>query len=402
MHRIAIISTHPIQYNAPWFALLAREPDMDLKVFYTWSQRQHDLTDRAFGKNVEWDVPLLEGYEYTFVENSAKDPGNHHFRGIICPSLIEEISAWEPASLLVMGWNFRAHLKAMRFFKNRIPVLFRGDSTLLDKSNPLKSMVRRSVLKWVNRHEDAALPVGSGNRDYFLAHGMKDEQLFLSPHAIDNKRFADINAQGFDQQARDWRKELGIGETDRVILFAGKLIPKKDPLLLLQAYLRIKKEYQERLKLIVVGDGHLDQDMKSISGGDPDILYLSFQNQSVMPVVYRLGDLFCLPSSGPGETWGLAVNEAMASGRPCLISDRAGCAADLGTYTGNMVFRWGDVNDLAEKLSAMPETMPETMPDQARFDNTGFLGTWNYRQLVEGVLTATEKTAISSCSDTEP
>ncbi|HXD78262.1 MAG TPA: glycosyltransferase, partial [Puia sp.] len=32
---------------------------------------------------------------------------------------------------------------------------------------------------------------------------------------------------------------------------------------------------------------------------------------------------------GPGETWGLGVNEAMASGCAILMSDKAGGAADL-------------------------------------------------------------------------
>ena len=48
-----------------------------------------------------------------------------------------------------------------------------------------------------------------------------------------------------------------------------------------------------------------------------------------MPIIYRMADVFVLPSKGPGETWGLAVNEAMASGRPVIVSDKCGAAADL-------------------------------------------------------------------------
>jgi glycosyltransferase involved in cell wall biosynthesis len=48
-----------------------------------------------------------------------------------------------------------------------------------------------------------------------------------------------------------------------------------------------------------------------------------------MPVVYRLADVFVLPSKGPGETWGLSVNEAMACAKPVIVSDKCGCAADL-------------------------------------------------------------------------
>ncbi len=45
------------------------------------------------------------------------------------------------------------------------------------------------------------------------------------------------------------------------------------------------------------------------------MIFLDFQNQQKMPLVYRLCDIFVLPSMGPGETWGLAVNEAMACKR---------------------------------------------------------------------------------------
>ena len=48
-----------------------------------------------------------------------------------------------------------------------------------------------------------------------------------------------------------------------------------------------------------------------------------------MPAVYRLGTIFVLPSIGANETWGLAVNEAMACGCAILVSDRVGCATDL-------------------------------------------------------------------------
>jgi glycosyltransferase involved in cell wall biosynthesis len=72
------------------------------------------------------------------------------------------------------------------------------------------------------------------------------------------------------------------------------------------------------------------------------VVFLEFQNQSVMPVVYRLGDALVLPS-GYGETWGLAVNEAQACGRPSLVSDCVGCARDIVREGENgSVFRTDD------------------------------------------------------------
>lgn len=387
MNRVAIISTHPIQYNAPWFKLLHDQADIEVKVFYTWSQRYQDMGDKDFGIEIRWDIPLLEGYEFSFVPNDSKDPGNHHFRGINCPALNREIRQWNPTHLLVMGWNFRAHLKAMRFFKGRIPVMFRGDSTLLDESNPLKSMVRRLALKWVYRYVDAALPVGSSNQDYFLAHGLSKDRLFFAPHAIENRRFIADQTRQYDIDAREWRLKLGIMDSDRVILYAGKFIHKKAPSLLIKAFKKLKQDDQKEVKLLFVGNGPLEKELRMISSRDPDILFLPFQNQSKMPLVYRLGDMLCLPSSGPGETWGLAVNEAMACGKPCLLSDRTGSAADLGKYPGNQVFRSGDVNDLTSRLSDMLKN--------DGFENLQFLDSWNYPRLVDGILSAMQYTSTT-------
>ena len=68
-----------------------------------------------------------------------------------------------------------------------------------------------------------------------------------------------------------------------------------------------------------------------------------------MPIVYRLGDVFVLPSKS--ETWGLAVNEAMACGRPAIVSDACGCAPELIIQgeTG-YVFNHTSKNDLLELL----------------------------------------------------
>ncbi len=80
--RLAIVATHPIQYYAPWFQRVAAEPDFDLKVFYLWDFGVTDQHDKGFDRTIRWDLPLLDGYAHEFVENTSRDPGTHHFRGI--------------------------------------------------------------------------------------------------------------------------------------------------------------------------------------------------------------------------------------------------------------------------------------------------------------------------------
>ena len=70
-----------------------------------------------------------------------------------------------------------------------------------------------------------------------------------------------------------------------------------------------------------------------------------------MPIWYRVADVFCLPSRGPGETWGLAVNEALACGCRVIVSDRVGCAEDLvNGKSHGAVFRWNNTQSLHNAL----------------------------------------------------
>jgi hypothetical protein len=134
LKKLAVITTHPIQYNAPLFKLIAQNRVIDVMVFYTWGQSQDGLKyDPGFTRNVEWDIPLLEGYNYQFVTNISTNPGSHHFRGINNPGLIEELNKWNADIILVFGWSFKSHLHILRHFKNKKTLLFRGDSTLLDE-----------------------------------------------------------------------------------------------------------------------------------------------------------------------------------------------------------------------------------------------------------------------------
>jgi glycosyltransferase involved in cell wall biosynthesis len=345
--RLAIISTHPIQYYAPIFQALARSKSVQPRVFFTWSQTAGaGVADPGFGRTIEWDIPLLEGYEFEFVPNTAKRPGTEHFRGLRNPGLNRAIEAWRADAVLIFGWNSEAHLGALVHFKKRIPVFFRGDSTLLDRRPGWRSLARRIFLSWVYRHIDVAIAVGSNNRDYYRWCGVPEARIAFAPHAIDTLRFSDPEGS-HEERAAQWRRDLGISAAARVVLFAGKLLPKKDPLLLLEAFLHCGTPAH----LILVGNGALESNLRELTRGRSDVHLLPFQNQQAMPAVYRLGDVFVLPSRGPGETWGLAINEAMAAGRPVIAGSKAGGARDLVIQdVSGWVFESGNRDDLTAAI----------------------------------------------------
>ena len=378
MKKLAIISTHPIQYNAPIFKLLNERKKIEIKVFYTWGESVlFKKFDPGFKKEIKWDIPLLEGYEHTFVNNTAKNPGSHHFWGIKNPSLIHEIEFWQADCILVFGWRFYSHLKCIRYFKNKIPVYFRGDSTLLDtKDKPIINFFRHLLLKWVYKNVDKAFYVGKANKAYFKKFGLKENKLVFAPHAIDNFRFS-------NDFSISYKKTLGIPLDSIVILFAGKFESKKNPFLLLDAFHQIKNK---NVHLLFVGNGELENEIidriNNKNYQDQNRIHLlPFQNQSEMPSVYQSSDIFILPSSGPNETWGLSVNEAMAAGKAIIVSDKCGCHLDLIVDGLNgFVFKSNDKNSLIE---SMLQTIDKNKFISMGKESKRIISNWTFNTIAE-------------------
>lgn len=229
-------------------------------------------------------------------------------------------------------------------------MLFRGDSHLLGvRQEGWEWLLKRSLLGLVYSWPSAFLFVGTANRRYFESLGVDPERLHFCPHSIEVSRFSDQPEQ-LEAEAQSWRLALGIERDTKVLVFAGKFEAAKRPLTLMRAVQTMAKP---GVVLVMVGGGKLASEVRAIAEEDPGrFRVLPFQNQSRMPIVYRLGDLFVLPSES--ETWGLAVNEALACGRPALVSNRVGCAADLMEEQGVKQFPWGDD---AAMMRAVNETL---------------------------------------------
>jgi glycosyltransferase involved in cell wall biosynthesis len=320
--RLAVVLSHPVQYYSPWFRHLTAG-GWTLRVFYLWDFGVTARRDPGFDRTFTWDVDLLSGYEHEFVPNSSPRPGTHHFNGLDNPELPARLRLWKPDAILLFGYKYRTHLRLI--LKPCAPLIFRGDSHLLDP--PAPGLLKRLLLRPLFARFAAITYVGRANRDYFRTFGVPDSRLFHVPHCVDAAHFT-RTPENLAEAAR-LRATLGL-EGRRLVLFAGKLIAKKQPLALLAAFLELTPA---DAALVFVGDGEQLPALRALAAtrADVTVRFLPFANQSAMPSRYLLADIFALPSRGPGETWGLAVNEAMHLGIPCLVSDRVGCQQDLVT-----------------------------------------------------------------------
>ncbi len=383
MKRLAVITSHPIQYYAPWFRHIARHGDVKLRVFYLWDFGVRKSHDEGFGEAFEWDVPLLGGYEHEFVPNASVRPGTGSFGGLDNPQLAERVKTWKPDTTLLMLYNYRSIIRFMVRRDKTVPLLFRGDShRLFPSKGPVASLKGMAIRRFFSKMK-ACLYVGKANRDYYRLHGVPEEDLFFSPHAIDNTRFLNATREA-GRGGAAWRADLGIPPDHTVVLFAGKFVPKKRPIDLLEAFLRLDRD---NCSLLFVGGGELEGEMKSRAGGSSHVFFAPFQNQSMMPRTYAAGDLFVLPSHGPSETWGLAVNEAMCLERPVLVSTHVGCSRDLVRNNG-LVFEAGNMDSLVTSLE-------EALSSNERLKQWGkrsreIVADYSYERATEGLARALE------------
>ena len=225
--------------------------------------------------------------------------------------------------------------------------MVRGDSQLGNDGRVAKRLVKRAVYPLFLRRFAACLSVGTRSEEYFQYYGAR--RVVRAPHFVDNERFASGAAQ-LAPERDTIRARWGIRPDAVVFLFAGKLMPGKRAQDLIAA---VRGARNERVTALIVGDGVTRRECEELAAPVADrVRFAGFLNQGEMPAAYAASDVLVLPSES--ETWGLVVNEAMASGRPAVVSTAVGCAPDLITEgeTGH-TFAPGDAAALPRILDAM-------------------------------------------------
>ncbi len=112
-YRLGILTTHPIQYQVPWFCALANEHSIDLTVFYCMIPDERQQGD-GFGINFKWDIPLLDGYKYEVLENVAKQPSVTNFWGCDTPGIKDIVKNRKFDAFIVNGWVVKSCIQLLR------------------------------------------------------------------------------------------------------------------------------------------------------------------------------------------------------------------------------------------------------------------------------------------------
>ncbi len=389
--RVAYLVTHPIQYQAPLLRMIAADRDIHLKAFFASDFSARAFHDPEFGRAVEWDVPLLEGYDSEVLPAwpGTRYPDDAYF------------DAWRPFSrglrhrlrdgrfdaLWIHGYARLPHIAAMLAARSAgVRVLLRDETNAIGQARSgVRAGAKRALFGLIDRLVDRYLTIGALNEAHYRDLGIDPAKFTPMGYAVDNAWFqARIGEAAADREAL--RQSLGIAPGRPIALFAAKLIGRKAPLDLVEAFAVATREIDA--VLLMAGDGELHTRVAARVaelGAAGRIRLLGFQPQRRLAALYDLCDLFVLPSAR--ETWGLVVNEVMNAARPVIASDRVGSARDLVCDGINgFVYPFGDIAALSARLR-------ESLADRERLAAMGresrrIIEGWGFEQNLSGLKSA--------------
>lgn len=391
-YRLAALTSHAIQYQAPLFRRLAAHPKIDLTVYLCsdWGYRQY--MDRGFGRAVQWDRPLLEGFRWKLLRNWSPLRAPDRPLGVFNPGIIPELARNRYDAIIIHGYALASYL--LGFFASivtRTPIFFRGETVVRPRRGRALSLVKASVLSLVRRSTSAFLAIGTPSIDFYQRLGIARDRIIFTPYAVDVEFF---RAGALRHRARkdEVKSSFGIPRDLPVILFVGKLVDRKCPLDLLEAFAPL----DDHAALLFVGDGDLRSRLeRRVSElGLLHVRLAGFRNQSELPAFYGTADIFALPSSH--EVSPLVINEAMSSELPIVASDAIPSVVDLVVEGSNGYrFPCRDVVALRERLRSLLSDVSARQAMGA--ESAHIISGWTHERSVQGVLDALERFSRKSC-----
>jgi glycosyltransferase involved in cell wall biosynthesis len=393
MLRIAHFVTHPIQYFAPLYREIAKQPAVELTVLFGSDFGTKPSFDPGLSRVVQFDTPLLDGFQSEFLSNQGDGKPGQNSRSFDCPELDAVLTRDRFDVVWIHGWGYRfQHQAALAARTAKLPYLIRGESTLLEAPPCGLRWLRR---RWKSgaflQRADGCLFVGQNNRDFLRSMGVAENRLWPCHYSVDARFFSEQALIESDRLSL--RRKYLARPNEIIVLTVAKLIPRKCVADLVKAIAKCPSH----VKLWVAGDGAQAVELKELSDQltPARVIWLGFVNQNELPQIMSAADVFALASAE--ETWGLVVNEAMACSLPCITSDKVGCASDLvrESETGH-IFPHGNVAQLARFITDLAKD-PTRIRAMGRAAQTRVLQHYSVQETSRQLVAA----ASAACSGRE-
>jgi glycosyltransferase involved in cell wall biosynthesis len=362
--RVGLLAGSPVPFKIPLYRRLSDVPEIDLTVIYASDLGVRPIGPELAGYGIKfsWDTDLLSGYRSTFLRAAERNNGyGVRFTQLADPDVIPLLSRQRFEVLWLEGYSSITHLLAVVTQRaQHRGLVMREEQTLLHPRPLAKTLAKELMMRALFRQLDAAVYISRENRRWLEHYGIAPELLFPSPYVPDTDRFT-AEAARLRPQRDALRSEFGFGpDNGPLVISTSRLVENKQPQMVLEAFRRVRSRH--RCALLFVGSGPVEAELRARVERDqiPDVRFAGFLNQSQVTRAYAAADVFTLLSKS-GETFGMAVAEAMHFGLALLLSDKVGSAADLlGDGANGFVVHRDDPAGAAaalERLVADPELL---------------------------------------------
>ncbi len=313
--KIVLLTEIIAPYRIPVFNALAVHAGVDLQVIFLAETDEALRQWRVYTDEIRFSYQVLPSWRLRSGKRSL----------LVNRGLAAALDAARPQTILCGGYNYLASWESL-WWAHRRKVRFAlwTESTQRDKRS------ERAAVEWLKRYFvgscDAFVVPGKSSFAYLQTLGASQQVIFTAPNAVDNAFFA-ARAEKSRVHATELREKLKL--PSRFILFVGRLVLEKGVFDLLEAYAKLESGLRSQVGLVFAGDGVSREDLaqraRRISPGT--VCFPGFAQREGLAGLYALAEVLVLPTHS--DTWGLVVNEAMACGLPIIVSNVAGCWADL-------------------------------------------------------------------------
>jgi len=310
MPRLAVLTTHPIQYHAPVYRILAGMAGVDLKVFFGCAQGTRPTHDPNFGVVFKWDVDLTTGYAHDFLSREDIEVLATLSALPLAWQAARAIQRFNPDYVLIMNYSPLFIRLGTWFCKlHGQKLLLRAETADFTRSrSTILSLLRRAGLTLHYKLFRNVFPIGTKSAEHYAHHGVPRGKMKTALYCADSD-FLDQQAGHWLPQRDSLRASHAIPPEHFVLLYSGKMFPPKNPFLIPHALAYLPPELLSRCWLVALGDGQMkklfETECRKVLG--ERIIFTGFKNQTEIGSYFALADALILPSS-TGETWGIVIH----------------------------------------------------------------------------------------------
>ena len=292
-----------------------------------------DLEKKIYG--FEIDKKGLEAHYINSINKSELRTSIRKADAVILPAIDR------PKELLVSVY-IRNICKVERkpyFYWNEKWVPPKDDQPLLKR---IKNYIHKNMILYASKGCNCYIASGSRSQEYLQRIGIVKDKIEIA---------YDSNTSPRPEKSIDIKKQYNISQYSKIILYLGRLVPRKGCRLLIDAVKEL--EEKETIVLLICGSGEDEAALRTQAGNSENIIFAGKIQPNQRRDYYEQSDLFVLPSyieNGVIEAWGLTINEALECGVPVVSTDAVGAAFDLIDDEVGTVIHEGDKNQLKEAI----------------------------------------------------